>query len=123
MSIADLDMRDHMAPRISLASQRQRDGTDDEPTAFVAPGVEIDRRQRLAAAFLLLAFDLPQPLERAAQSMRDAATVCPGLTMQDIFDMGDASHLAYLTEARDLIDTMIREARGAQPPLTEEPDV
>lgn len=71
--------------------------------------VIIDRRQRLAAAALLLAFDLPQNLHATSKSMLEAAHVCPGMTTGDLGGMGQQGKASHLRAARDLIDEMLRE--------------
>ncbi len=71
--------------------------------------VVIDRRQRLAAAALLLAFDLPQNLRAAGKSMLEAAHICPGMTTGDLEAMGSQGKASHLRAARDLIEEMLRE--------------
>ena len=44
----------------------------------------VDRRQRLAAAILLSAIDLPAPAATAAKTYMAAAKVCPGVTVADV---------------------------------------
>lgn len=72
-------------------------------------GVPIDRRQRLAAAHLLMGFDLPQEMGRAARSMLEAAEICPDLNTGEIGSMGDQQHRTALMRARTLIDEMLAE--------------
>ncbi len=67
----------------------------------------LDRRARLAAAHLLMAFDLPAEANAACKQMIEAAKVCPGLTTGDIPDMGSHSRAAFLERARALIDEML----------------
>lgn len=76
-------------------------------------GIDLDRRQRLAAAMLIMAFDLPQPMTEAAKTMMEAAALCPGLTTGEIGTMGKSQRLSHLNRARDLIDEMIAEIREA----------
>ena len=69
----------------------------------------LDRRQQLAAAQLLMAFDLPAPMAAASRQMIEAARVCPGLTMGELPNLGPGSRRACLAAARDLIDELIDE--------------
>jgi hypothetical protein len=67
----------------------------------------LDRRQRLAAAALLMAFDLPAEMSGAGEQMREAAEVCPGLTVDEV-PIGD--RCAALLRAKQLIDELVAEA-------------
>ncbi len=71
--------------------------------------VPIDRRQRLAAAALLMGFDLPQEMGAASHSMLEAAAACPGLNTGDIPTMGRGGRRHALEHARRLIDEMLGE--------------
>lgn len=75
-------------------------------------GVEIDRRQRVAATLLLMAFDLPQEMTKAARTMAEAARVCPGITTGDIGGMGNHNRLRILERARDMVEQLIAEAKS-----------
>lgn len=79
-------------------------------------GLEIDRRQRLAAAALLMAFDLPQEMRAAAATMLEAASVCPGMTTGDMAPMGSQGRRAALEFARRLVDEMLSEMPGEEAP-------
>lgn len=72
-------------------------------------GVEIDRRQRLAAAALLMAFDLPQEMSVAARSMIEATDACPGMTTGEMPPMNSDGRRTALQMARHLIDEMLDE--------------
>lgn len=74
-------------------------------------GVEIDRRQRLAAAALLMGFDLPQEMMAASVTMLEAADVCPGMTTGDLAPMGPQGRRQALKMARSLIDEMLDEIK------------
>jgi len=76
------------------------------------PGMPIDRRQRLVAAYMLMAFDLPAEMGAAAASMLEAASICPGLTTGELPDMGAQAKRRYLEAARDQIDVMLAEIAG-----------
>ena len=67
----------------------------------------LDRRARLAATHLLMAFDLPAPAGAAAAQMIEAAKVCPGVTMDEVPLMGGGQRRACLERARDLIGEML----------------
>lgn len=67
----------------------------------------LDRRQRLAAAALLMAFDLPAPFAAAGEQMAEAAEVCPGLTLDEV-PLGDRA--AALLRAKQIIDQLVAEA-------------
>jgi len=75
----------------------------------IGPGVDIDRRQRLAAANLLCAFDLPQNMLDASHSMLEAAAVCPGMTTADLPFTGAEGRRPALLRAKALIDEMLSE--------------
>lgn len=81
------------------------------------PGVEIDRRQRVAAALLMMGFDLPQEMTAAARSMLAAARLCPGLSTGELVPMNSQSRRAALQRARAIIDEMLAETADgdAQP--------
>lgn len=76
-------------------------------------GIEIDRRARLAAANLMVAFDLPQSATYAAQQMIMAARLCPGMTTNELGNMqgsmNNHNKRSVLEKARTLIDEMLRE--------------
>lgn len=72
-------------------------------------GAEIDRRQRVAAANLLMGFDLPQPVEAFAASMLEAALICPGLTTGELPDASKGARRLALQNARRIIDEMLAE--------------
>lgn len=73
----------------------------------------LDRRQRLAAAILLSAIDLPAPLPAYAQHALEAAKVCPGLNVAEA--AFGAGRVAGLLKARDLVDELLAEAGVARP--------
>jgi hypothetical protein len=72
-------------------------------------GVDIDRRQRLAAAALMMGFDLPQELSAASRSIMAATKLCPGMTTGEMAPMGAQSRRHALEMARGLIDEMLSE--------------
>lgn len=65
----------------------------------------IDRRQRVAAAILLAAIDLPAPMDVVGRLWGRAAAVCPGITVDEL-PIGQ-SRRVMLTAARNLIDEML----------------
>lgn len=67
----------------------------------------LDRRQRVAAAILMSAVDLPQPLPEFSQLCLKAARLAPGLSVQDA--MVGQGRRACLEQARDLINAMLEE--------------
>lgn len=71
--------------------------------------VEIDRRQRRAAALLLMAVGSRPTLEELAGSSMEACAVCPGLTAADLPALSIRGRLDALREARSLLDGMIEE--------------
>lgn len=77
-------------------------------------GVEIDRRAKVAAANLMVAFDLPQSASEAAQQMIKAARLCPGITTNEIGNMQGSMNLhnkrSVLEKAQALIAEMLLEA-------------
>lgn len=83
-----------------------------DPRAARDAALDIDWRQRHAAALLLVAFDLPAPLHAASEAMIEAARVAYGLTVDQVNMIEGANRLANLTAARDLIDDMIEELRA-----------
>lgn len=82
----------------------------------MSDGVDIDRRQQVAAAMLISGFDLPQPMTNAAQQMIRAAEICPGITTGELGYSGglNQGRLGMLEAAQKLINEMISEAK-AQP--------
>lgn len=72
-------------------------------------GIEIDRRQSLAAATLLMGFDLPQEAMAATRAMLKAAEILPGMTMGEIPPMGPDGRRQALEHAKRLIDEMLTE--------------
>lgn len=77
--------------------------------------IEIDRRQRLVAALMVMGFDLPQPMREAAQAMQLAGKLCPGLKADEIPMQGSRNRRLALKRARDLIDEMLEEIDTPQP--------
>jgi hypothetical protein len=67
----------------------------------------LDRRQKLAAAILMSAVDLPQPLGDFGKLTLAAAKLCPGCGVDEI-RYGQGRRVA-LTQARSLIDEMLAE--------------
>lgn len=82
-------------------------------------GVQIDRRQRLAAAALLMAFDLPQEMSVAARSMIEATDACPGMTTGEMPPMNSDGRRAALEMAKGLVEDMLAEIE-ATPALDDE---
>jgi hypothetical protein len=75
--------------------------------------IEIDRRQKVVAALMIMGFDLPQELRAAGLHMKAAADVCPGLKADEIPMQGVRNRRLALKRARDLIDEMLAEAEAA----------
>ena len=67
----------------------------------------LDPRQRLAAALILSAIDLPADAVGWARQAVQAASVCRGVTLSQI-DLG-GGRTEHLIEARKLLDEMIAE--------------
>jgi hypothetical protein len=70
----------------------------------------VDPRQRLAAALLLTAIDLPADMTGVARAGLQACNVCPGLTLAQV-KFGD--RVGALGAARDLIDAILQEIAHA----------
>lgn len=68
-------------------------------------GIDIDPRLTMAAANLLMAFDLPQPAEKAMQQMLYASMLHPGLTTGDI-GLRDKTSMNSMTA-----DSMVARAK------------
>lgn len=82
-------------------------GSFDISIPGVTPeAIEVDRRQLHVAALMLMAFDLPAPLDQSARSMLEAARIMPGMTTGDA-PMGDRR--ACLERAIGLIAEMLSE--------------
>lgn len=71
--------------------------------------IEIDRRQRVVAALMLAAVDLPQPATEWAELMIEASKVCPGLTVDEIPMQGQRNRRLCLKRAETLIAEMLEE--------------
>ena len=71
--------------------------------------VDIDLRQRRAAALLLMAVGDSPTLAEMAGSVHEATTVCPGLLASDLPVPSTEGRLAALRQARALIDEMLEE--------------
>lgn len=71
--------------------------------------IEIDRRQRVVAALMVMGFDLPQGMTDAGIHMQAAADLCPGITADEIPMQGARNRRLCLKRARDLIDEMLEE--------------
>jgi len=82
---------------------------NSDPVRRSGPHDLLDRRQRLAAAALLAAVDLPQNLTDMARVWAEAAKVCRGVTI-DQLSLNSRRHA--LLKARGLIDEMLAEAGG-----------
>lgn len=67
----------------------------------------LDPRQRLAAALCLSAIDLPAELGAWARQGLEAASVCPGVTVDQL---RVNSRREALLRARELLDELISEA-------------
>lgn len=79
-----------------------------DPRRHRAPQPDLlDRRQRVAAAILLHAVDLPQEMSAYAQLSLTAAKVCPGLNVSEAFT--GQPRRVMLERARELIDEMLAE--------------
>jgi len=75
------------------------------------PPVDIDRRQRLAAAALLMAFDLPQTMAAVTGSGMEASGICPELTTGEIPHLKADGRRHILEKARTMNDEMLEEIR------------
>ncbi len=75
--------------------------------------IEIDRRQRVVAALMLVAIDLPQPMGEFAILMLEASKVCPGIKADELPNMDSRGRRRCLARARDLIDEMLAEMPAA----------
>ena len=62
----------------------------------------VERQRRLAAALVLCAVDLPQPMPAMIKLVKDAARLCPGLTTDEL-RFGRAA----LLRAREIIDELL----------------
>jgi hypothetical protein len=116
--IVDIELPEGLSPRdaFRVMADGAIPGDDDSGHVSTADGVvswrsrapgdgvELDRRQREAAAELLMAFDLPQPMTEAAITMLEAATVLPGMKMGSL-----GGRRAHLERAREIIDGMLSE--------------
>lgn len=116
--IVDVELPQGMSPRdaFRVMAEGAIPGDDDSGHVSTADGVvswrsrspgdgvDLDRRQREAAAELLMAFDLPQPMSEAAITMLEAAMVLPGMRMGSL-----GGRRAHLERARALIDEMLSE--------------
>lgn len=69
----------------------------------------LDARQRVVAALCLSAMDMPAPAAAWAEQIRQAASICPGLTSNYLHN----TRLGALIEARELLNEMIDETRPA----------
>jgi hypothetical protein len=69
-----------------------------------------DRRQRVAAALLITAIDLPAPLDKVAGLALTAGRICPDMSVQE--SMMGSGRRRQLEAARRLIDDMLDEARS-----------
>lgn len=72
--------------------------------------VDLDPRQRRAAAMLLLAVGERPTLTALAASVGEADLICPGMTAADLPDMTARGRTEALRAARSLIDEMLDEA-------------
>ncbi len=72
--------------------------------------VDLDPRQRRAAAMLLLAVGERPTLTALAGSVGEADLICPGMTAADLPDMTVRGRTEALRAARSLIDEMLDEA-------------
>jgi len=68
----------------------------------------IDRRQRLAAALLLSAVELPADASNVALLWMVAARVCPGVT---VAELALGHRRAALERARELVEELLAEAQ------------
>ena len=71
--------------------------------------IEIDRRQRVVAALMVAAVDLPQPMGEWGQQMIKATELCPGLKADEIPNMDSRARRKCLALARAHIDAMLEE--------------
>lgn len=74
-----------------------------------AKPVDIDIRQRRAAALLLMAVGERPILTEMAGSAQEASSICPGLTAADLPSMESEGRRDALRQARALIDEMLEE--------------
>lgn len=82
------------------------------PDVFDAIG--LDRRNRLAAAILMIGVDLPQPAGAWAQAGMAAARLCPGVTVAEM-GLGNQTRRQALERARELIDEQLAELAAPAP--------
>lgn len=73
----------------------------------------LDRRQRVAAAILLTAVNLPANMDALGRLALAAADVCPGIDVGEI-KFGQGLRTGLLS-ARALIDEMLTEMEGLKP--------
>lgn len=85
-----------MAKR-SMTIQQQTDAT-----------LGIDRRQRLAASMLLMAFDLPAPMHPVSAQITAAAKITPGCTLDEFPAL--QSRRTMLEAAHRLTGELLAEA-------------
>ena len=71
----------------------------------IFPEIDLDERQKKAAAIILMAIDLPAEMPAYSRSMLKASRICRNMTTNDI----PQSRAEALKRARDLIDEMLSE--------------
>lgn len=110
------DILEQICDQVSMGEERGtiREGRQelDWDLSERYASVNIDQRQRLAAALLLMGFDLPQEMTMFSASMLEAAEICPGIKMGQIPIETKGRRIA-LEKARELIDQMLGEMEQA----------
>lgn len=107
MHVVTEEIADQM--REGMGEGRLPGGVSWSSREIPAP-VDIDLRQRRAAALLLMAVGHLPTLVGLAGSVGEAGLVCPGLVATDLPDPSAQGRLDALREARSLIDEMLGEA-------------
>ena len=98
------DMLRRIADAIEDGDEHDIDGLK----IAIGNGVSIDPRLTMAAANLMMAFDLPQPAEEAMTQMLYACMIHPDLTTADIGlqekeSMNSMSRASMIAKAKSLI--------------------
>ena len=70
----------------------------------------LDVRQRMIAALMLSAVDLPADLESVGAALKQATDVCPGLALADLPPLEPGGRKRNLERARQLLEQLLREA-------------
>lgn len=98
-------------------SLEYRDDADmDEVKLIYGDGIAVDPRLTLAAANLMMAFDLPQPAEESLAQMLRACLLHPGMTTADMglsnpSSMNSISRDSMIGKALQLIEEVKAETK------------